>query len=696
MRGITIKTCLAIYFLILAIGSNSFAQDVGDTTDLNTEELEEKLLESIEDENIDETTVLDFLETLKRNPYNLNEVSEQELQNIPFINAIIANRIVEYRKKSGRFNSKRELLRVEGITDELYENIKVYLIVPRSTTDYVIGETGITEPEKVRLSKGLVERFDLRYRARFIQDLQTKAGFLDSSKYLGSKAKIYNQLNFRYNFPDVKFQGNLTIEKDPGETDLNDFSSYGIMMSDYKWINKVIAGDYTLNFGQGLSMWSSLSFSKGVNTVNGLKKRGRETNLYTSVTEVQFFRGGLADLQFGKFNFIGYFSLQSLSASVDTLFDGVTSFKTDGYFRTESEKNKKNAVDETLFGGRLVYKTDGLMLGATYWNSRFSKDLVPDSTRELYDLKGKKANVIGLDYDYVFENINLYGEISRSQSGSVAYISALQMNFLKIADVVFSYRNYPEDFSPVHSYAFGEKSGDSKNETGFYAGITAKPLKGLRIAAYYDIFKFPYRSFFQPTSISGNELLANIEWRAGKGLELYLRYKNENKGLSRTITDEFGRDIKRIDNRNKLNVRIGFNYEVSKTIRLRSRYEYVFVDYDLFGGDNKGFLFFSDIRIIPITGLALETRLTFFQTDSYDSRVYQFENDIKGLFTNVALFGKGTRWFLLAKYKLLDFLELQGKYSVSYIDGSTSIGSGNDEIKGDINNKLNLGLEILF
>lgn len=79
MRGITIKTCLAIYFLILAIGSNSFAQDVGDTTDLNTEELEEKLLESIEDENIDETTVLDFLETLKRNPYNLNEVSEQEL-----------------------------------------------------------------------------------------------------------------------------------------------------------------------------------------------------------------------------------------------------------------------------------------------------------------------------------------------------------------------------------------------------------------------------------------------------------------------------------------------------------------------------------------------------------------------------------------------------------------------------------------
>jgi len=63
--------------------------------------------------------------------------------------------------------------------------------------------------------------------------------------------------------------------------------------------------------------------------------------------------------------------------------------------------------------------------------------------------------MLSFDYDYIFENINLYGEVARSQNGSVATINSLQMTFFKISEVVFSYRNYSNDFAPVHSYAFG-------------------------------------------------------------------------------------------------------------------------------------------------------------------------------------------------------------------------------------------------
>lgn len=685
-----------VIFVFFFSFENSFSQQDGDTTDLNIDRIEEQLLESQEDEDVDESFTLDFLEGLRRNPYNLNEVTAQDLQNIPFINAIVATRIIDYRNRTGKFNSKRELLRIDGISEDLYEMIKTYLIVPRSTTDFVRDETGVVQPERVRLTKGPIDRFDIRYRSRFQQDLQTRTGFLDSNRYQGSKAKIYNQINMRYDFTDVKFQGNVTIEKDPGETSLTDFNSFSLMMSDYKFINKIVAGDFLLNFGQGLAMWSSLSFSKGTNTVNGVKKRGRETNLYASVNEAQFFRGGMANLQFGDFNVIGFASFRSLSATVDTLFDGITSFKIDGLFRTPTELDRRNSVDETMFGGRLVYKKPGLKIGSTYWNSTFSKDVITDSTRELYNFRGTRADMIGLDYDYVFENMNFYGEFARSQSGSIASLNAVQLNFLQIADVVFSYRDYPEDFAPVHSFAFGERSGDARNERGFYAGISSRPMSGLRLFAYYDVFKFPYRSFFQPTAINGNEVLFYGEWRLARGFDVYLRYKNENKEESRTIQDEFGRDVRRIDNRNQLNFRIGFNYDLTRSVRVRSRYEYVYVDYKLFGGNNKGFLLFTDLRMYPVQGMSLETRFTFFQTDDYDSRVYQFENDIRGLFTNVALSGKGTRWYLLAKYKPLDYLEIHGKYSVTYIDGATSIGSGNDRITGDINNRLNLGVEILF
>jgi hypothetical protein len=64
--------------------------------------------------------------------------------------------------------------------------------------------------------------------------------------------------------------------------------------------------------------------------------------------------------------------------------------------------------------------------------------------------------------------------------------------------------------------------------------------------------------------------------------------------------------------------------------------------------------------------------------------------------SNVALYGKGTRWYLLARYSLFNYLELQAKYAETYQEGVKSIGSGNDLINGNINNKLNLGLEVRF
>jgi hypothetical protein len=47
-------------------------------------------------------------------------------------------------------------------------------------------------------------------------------------------------------------------------------------------------------------------------------------------------------------------------------------------------------------------------------------------------------------------------------------------------------------------------------------------------------------------------------------------------------------------------------------------------------------------------------------------------------------------------YKPFRSLEFYGKYAETYLDGVKSIGTGNDLIQGDINNRLNLGMEIFF
>jgi hypothetical protein len=667
---------------------------VGDTTKLNQNRQEELLLEnSLED--TEDSKLLDYLENLKRNPFDLNSITQQDLETIPFINSITAKNIIDYRNKNNSFKSKRELLNIEGVNEQLYDVIKVYIVVKNSNIDYVEDESGKITKDSKRGSLQLVKDLEIRYRSRFQQDLQTREGYLNG-QYPGSKAKVYNQINFTYDKAKYLLEGNVTIEKDPGETSLTDFSSGYIELKNYKFIRDVVVGDYSLTFGQGLGMWSNLGFSKGSVSVDPVKKRGYGINSYSSVNESQFFRGAAADINYKYLDFILFYSNNFFDASIDTTLNEVSSFYFDGYHRTISEKNRQNSAREQLFGGRTVFNKDNLRLGLTYWTSKFSKQVGVDSTRQLYSFSGDKANMLSFDYDFIYRNTNLYGEFARSQSGAVAGLSAFQISFSKIAELVFLYRYYPEDFTPVHSFGFGEKNGNTQNETGFYSGISLLPIKGLEINAYFDQFKFPYRSYSDPTAISGNDFLTNVNWKVDKDLTLNLRYKNENKEDTKTIKDEFGRDVKKIDNRNQMNFRIAFDYDISDRLRVRSRYDYVLVKYDLFGGNNKGNMFYTDLRFVPVQGVTLSTRFIFFDTDDYDSRIYEYEDDIRGVMSNLGVYGKGRRWYAMIKYKPFRFMEISGKYAETYIDGATSIGTGNDQIHTDINNKLNLGMEIFF
>jgi len=666
----------------------------GDTTNLSRGNQEELLLESSL-EDTEDSKLLDYLEDLKKNSFDLNTVSREDLESIPFINSIIAKNIIEYRNENGSFKSKRDLLYVDGVNDRLYGLIKTYVVVKKSETDYVEDDDGKIYKENRNENPQILKDIEFSYRTRFQQDLQTKEGFLNG-QYPGSKAKIYNRLNFIYNKSKYILQGNITTEKDAGERSITDFSSGYLEFRSSKILRTLIAGDYSLTFGQGLGMWSGTGFYKGSSTVDPVKKRGYGLNGYSSVNESQFFRGAASDINYNNFDFILFYSNNYFDASIDTTLDEVSSFYFDGYHRTISEQNRKKSAKESLFGSRILFNKNNLKLGATIWTSKFSKPVEFDSTRQLYSFSGDNANMLSFDYDYIYNNINIFGEFARSQSGIVAGLGALYISLSKFAELVFLYRHYPEDFSQVHSFGFGENNGNTQNESGLYSGLSIEPFKGLEVNAYFDQFKFPYRTYSNPASTSGNDFLTNVNYAFNKDLTLNFRYKSKNKEDTRTVQDESGRLVKKIDNRSQTNFRLGFDYDITDRFKLRSRYDYVFVKYDLFGGNNKGSLFFTDLRFNPAMGVSISTRFLFFETDSYDSRLYEYEEDIRGVMSNLGLYGKGRRWYVMVKFKPLSYVEISGKYAETYMDGAKSIGTGNDLIQGDTNNKINLGMEILF
>lgn len=664
-----------------------------DTSETNKNRIHELLLEnSLEDS--EDSKLLDYLDDLEKNPFDINSVTIEELETIPFISANLANEIIIYRNENYPLRSKRQLLNISGFNEDIYEFVKNFFTVKRSNNENQ-EEVKIKSVENKNEKFRFLKNLEIRFRTRFQQDLQTKEGFING-EYPGSKAKIFNQLRLNYAKENYSLTGNISIEKDPGENSLADFYSGFIELKNFKNVRKVVIGDYSLLFGQGLGMWSGLGFQKGNASVDPIKKRAEGINGYSSVNESQFFRGGAINFANKYIDLFLFFSNNYFDASIDTTLDEISSFYFDGYHRTISEQKRDNAVKEFLYGSRLYFNKDNFRVGLTYWGSTFSKYIGSGSTRQLYNFTGEKANVLSLDYDFLYKNINFYGEFARSQTGAMSGLGATRFSVGKIINLVFLYRNYPEDFSPLHSFGFGENNGDTKNESGLYSGISINPIKGLQINAYFDQFKFPYRTFTNPGATTGNDFLTFVNWEITKNLTLNFKYKNKNKEEARTTTDEFGRFVKKIDNRNQMNFRIGFVYEIINTVRVRSRYDYVFVDYKYFGGNNKGALFYSDINITPVEKLFFSTRIIFFDTEDYDSRLYEYEDDIQGVMSNVGLYGKGRRWYMMIKYNVYNQINLYGKYAETYYDNVKAIGSGNDLIKGNLSNKLNIGVEINF
>lgn len=75
---------------------------------------------------------------------NINTAGAEQLMLLPRIGPSVAQKILEFREKNGRFKAAEDLMLVQGVGERTFELIKPHIAVS--------GETTLTE--KVKIKKG--------------------------------------------------------------------------------------------------------------------------------------------------------------------------------------------------------------------------------------------------------------------------------------------------------------------------------------------------------------------------------------------------------------------------------------------------------------------------------------------------------------------------------------------------------------
>ncbi len=680
------------WFLCIGIGlvsvSSIFTQTdsifIIDQSDL------ENIVETDEVEgDLDIFNTWDQLSFYVVNPLNVNKATYDELN---FLNLLHQHQILallDYRDSYGELLSIYELQAIPGWNIITIERVLPFITVKERVVDAV-------EFRKM-ISTGRHEVI-----SRIKRVVQQRAGF-DAERnpqYLGDQNDLF--LRYQYNYNNTLRWG-FTGEKDPGEEffkgsnrqgfDFNSaFIHYYNPRSKFKSLS---LGDYTISMGQGLILHNTFGSGKSTQVIN-IKRGGRAIRPYTSINETNFFRGGASSLQLNKnLEITGFYSRKRTNGTVeiDTTFDdgfsSFTSINPSGFHRTQSEIDRKGSVVQTNFGSIMKYNLGGLRIGANYLHTSFDKALIPtDFLYRRFAFSGQSLDNYSADLSYRYKNFNFFSETAMSSNGGTALLSGVQTVLHPKLDVAILYRNYSRDYQVINANAFGE-AGQPVNERGLYIGAEFRLSRSYRIAFYHDTWYHPWLRFRVDAPNDGRETFIRFEYTKKRKHFFYIQYRYETKGFN--ISTE--NPIRTVENRHQHRARAQFNNIIFPGLELRNRIEYVF-----FKNSEKvstGWLVFQDVIYRPPgKKYAFSSRLSFFDTNDFDSRIYAFENDILYEFRIPFFQNRGMRFYINSRYKVSRKMTMELRFENTHFDNIDSIGSSGETILG--NNRSEVKFQVRY
>jgi len=682
-----VKHLFLFPFLIFICSCPAGAQDAVTVTEQTIADIFEQYAAENDETPDYETFYTDLMECAA-NPINLNKTTQEELKRLPFLSGIQVENILAYVYLNGPLRTIYELQLVEGLDMTDIRRMIPFVVVGEAVDNSSeIYWNDILKYGKnelyIRLDKGL----ETKEGYRFLPEEDVNAPQTNSGNYLGNE--LYNSVKYRFHYKD-RIEAGVNAEKDAGEQFWGkvhkgyDFYSFHAQLNNFGRFKTIVLGDFRANFGQGLVLHPEFSMGKTSYVLN-VTPRNSGLRKYSSSDESNFFRGGGATVQWGKFDLSAFYSNRMIDG--DTVNGTFSSIINTGYHRTLDELSKRHTVNQQIIGGNATYTNMNLQVGATIVYTMLDNRLIPDkSVYNYFYFSGNKQTTGGLFYRLRWKKLNLFGETATTQNGSIATLNGCYFNPVSQVSLVVLHRYYSPEYDTFYASSFSETSRIN-NETGLYIGTEVRPFRKWKFAAYADSYRFPWPKYGIDAPSVGKDYLFQADFAAKKNISMYWRFKYEEKQTNLSTTGAVMPVVVPIQ---KTSLRYNLVY-------LMNNFSFKNIlegNLSRQGGAGwtYGFMALQDVSYdVPSFPLKINFRYQVFDAVDYENRFYSYERDVPFAFSIPVFYGLGSRYYLNLIYKMNKQFSVWFKIGQTvYADDRETLSSGNETITGNRKTDLRL------
>lgn len=596
--------------------------------------LDHVLLELEEEGNeVGAEQLVEHFRVLQGRPVDINRATAEELEQLYLLTDFQIVSLMEYRERSGPVLSLTELQLING-----FDAGTAQLLAPFIEFGTSVGRNA-----------GGGGRRHLDMDTELLAKWSLAEG---KEEYIGPP--FYSQLKVK-STAGGRFRAGFTLEKDAGEPvsgrgrlPLGDFFSWHLQAKDVSIgkklsVSNVVVGDYSVRFGQGLTVWNAFSMGSGT-TMQSVYKRGARIAPYASSDENSFFRGGAVTLRRAAgaaswYETTLFFSMKNVDARLSG--NRYTSLPSDGLHNTESLMETRKRLGELAYGANISYRGRRFSAGVNWtgygynaWNGR----KVQDYNR--YQMFNGQYGNFSADMTAILGKARIFAELAMDYGGAYALLAGVLFKAGRW-DCAVTGRSWSKRYIAPYAGAYGTGSSCS-NQDGVSV-LVQRSAGNVGLSFGGDYTHYPWKRFRvpEPSSCTAKVWgrIGNLSGRSTWNMKIYGNWGSYGNTYKYGVKWLYGRSL-------------------MKWLALKGRGELLCA-----GAGATGFAAGADMDMKVCGGfLRVVMRGAYYCCREWAGRIYMYEHDLPSSFSSSLLYGKGFDWYALLVCKL-------GRFCSIYLKG---------------------------